>query len=277
MRTVRPILNESDLPPLNSACERPDVDAKAEVNTADTFELAKDVAALANGRGGNLIIGMFTKGSVFAGRRPLLAARAREVQDAYEKTVRDHCRPAPFVAPHHIIVDGGVILVVFVAASALGVVGVSLRANSEKTHSADGWVFPIRAASHTRPLAPDQFATIEDVSARLAFSRLRTIPPEGWKVVDVWANEVDGGSTHYFAPHAGSLDAIDEEGNSVQFTVAVGQMKTPRPLSIPAEWVDSVWKTQEGRWQVALICMLRQLGNGVHGVPRDAGPQRASR
>lgn len=268
-----PILSREDLPAIGSERERPDVDAKQNLDENKRGMLANDIAAFANASGGNILVGACTsdQGSTFDSYPGLSLDRAETIGRAFEEAARDYCRPAPFVASRLIPIDDGrVVLAVYIGASASGPVGVKMMAPGNEKRGADSWFFPLRVGSQTRCVMPDQFATLEPMGARRAFALLRTIPREEWNAVDVYAKSKSHGADAPYVAWKAELLAIDESVNVVRLDVTTAHMGTPRevPFSIPGDWIDSVWRDPaKGRWQLALSCDLKFSGQGGHGVP----------
>ena len=88
-----PIQQLADLPAPGVGREGYALDFKVRINVADRFEAAKDVAALANARGGTLLVGAATDGELLKNYVPLSSEDADGVQRCYEEAVRDRCRP----------------------------------------------------------------------------------------------------------------------------------------------------------------------------------------
>ena len=272
-----PILSRTDLPELGSERERPDVDAKRDLDETKHGVLANDVAAFANASGGNILVGAHTEGSTFHSYPGITPERAEAIGRAFEEAARNNCRPAPFLSTHIIPVgDSKVVLAVFIGASASGPVGVKLAAPGNERRAADAWFFPHRVGSHTRCASPDQFATFEPMGSRRSFALLRTIPASEWGLIDVFARNSSVSSPERgaapFAAKKAKLSGIDEGRNVVWFELAGQYMGTPRqyPFTVPGDWIETVWRDPASeRWQVALTCDIKTTERVAYGVPRE--------
>jgi len=97
--------------------------------------------------------------------------------DAYEQSAKDRCRPAPRIAAEILPRDAGhAIVIINVWPSALAPVGVHVRQEKGGKLSDQAWAFPVRVGSHTRYLQPDQFGSLENVSARRVAALLLGVP-----------------------------------------------------------------------------------------------------
>jgi len=78
---VFPIVRPEDLPSPGTSTELPELDFKSTVNTADSIELAKDVAALANTVGGSILVGASAQGQRLVAYRGVTEPLVRIRQD----------------------------------------------------------------------------------------------------------------------------------------------------------------------------------------------------
>ncbi len=264
-----PILAEADLPALNSTCERPDIDFNDQVPPKADLEHAKDVAALANTVGGSIIIGSETRGKTiviaYPGLPPTLAVR---LPQAYEQATKDRCRPSPRLASQVIALpSGNEVVVINVWPSPLAPVGVRVDQQGEE------WSFPIRVGSHTRHLQPDQFGSLESVSARRAAALLIGIPEEERKRMSLRftkPNPSGGTPAFQFTEHVAALASIDPERNVALFLVA----PAPLPAAVPLDWIDAVWRETVGpiqTWIVGLSCVLEPVQGAYKAVSLNRG------
>ncbi len=143
-----PILQETDLPVLGSKCERSDIDFKAMVDSSDTLELAKGIAALANTVGGSVVIGASTRGSQLLDYPGIAKKDAGKIPEAYEKAATNRCRPAPQVASNVLPRGSRVVVVINIWPAAvhtatLAPIGFSINQSVEGARLlVHAWAFP---------------------------------------------------------------------------------------------------------------------------------------
>lgn len=123
----------------------------------DAFEMAKDVAAMANANGGTILIGAAEdkNGERLGCYKPLDASTAKETATALEHAVGNRCSPRPVVSVSRIGVDGGEVVAVNVWAYPSQPVGVKVRGDKTDGWGEPAWVFPLRVATQTVPLLPE--------------------------------------------------------------------------------------------------------------------------
>ena len=100
MALFKPILVSPDLPAVGASRESGTFDFKAEQDPANQRELAKDVAAFANGLGGVVLVGAVEdkkRGTLSAYKPMARLEDAEALRKAYELAVTQRCVPKPVV------------------------------------------------------------------------------------------------------------------------------------------------------------------------------------
>ncbi len=172
---MRTLTSWDSLQPLiGTTSESGDLDFKATLDpsTDKKIEFAKDVAALANVLGGHVLVGVSTDlgGNRCTGFHGIERTLATDITNAFERQVKDRCRPTPIlnVQSFDLPAMPKVVVVVAVEASPLAPVGVRLDELKGGHLVGKGWVFPFRVGSQTDFLFPDQFGVYESMNARRA-------------------------------------------------------------------------------------------------------------
>jgi hypothetical protein len=261
-----PILTEADLPPIDTTCERSDIDFKEAAPINPCIEHAKDVAALANTIGGAIIVGAATAGMVVASYPGVSSAVAAKLPDAYEQSAKDRCRPAPRIASEVIPLKGGstAAVVINVWPSPLAPVGVHVRQQIKGAKFiAEAWTFPFRVGSHTRCMQPDQFGSLENVSARRAAALLLGIPEEQRNAIQLrWMRPSLRESNTPYSKHDLRGELVDV---LLDQNVAVFSLGEPpggrRELRLPLDWIDTIWRDEQIKaWVVFSSAVIDQEG-----------------
>ncbi len=171
----KPITAASEIPAIGTR-ERYNVDFKAKL-VADSFEIAKDVAAFSNTFGGTLIIGG-AGGDRVEKYLPVDSAAAHDVGRLVDEAVRDRCRPAPFIDIFELPHEGGLLVAVNVWPSHALLVGVRVLVDEitigKKPHKPqDVFCFPYRVGTNTRNLTPEQMPMFMDANTRRVTAALQ--------------------------------------------------------------------------------------------------------
>ena len=170
-----PQLGERESPTLDFKCKLDRLDD----GKVDSFELAKDVAAMASVYGGTLLVGACEEGR--SGKlgvyKPLSAADATEAMDAYQLAARDRCRPVPLVSPVAIPLDQGSVVAINVMPVVEGPVAVRVRGDKSDGYGNDTYVFPVRVSTHAIMFTPEQLPMLMNPEVRRMAILLRSIPP----------------------------------------------------------------------------------------------------
>ena len=261
-----PVLTEEDLPRLDTTCERPDIEFKKAVDPQPSIELAKDVAALANTAGGTIIVGARTAGSVVVGYPGVARDIANRLPDAYEESASQRCRPAPKVESHLVPLHGKTdpVVVINVWPSPIAPVGVHIHEKNRGKHVADAWVFPFRVGSHTRYMQPDQFGSLENVSARRAAALLIRIPLDQWKQIKLrWIQPTGKQSYSAYTAIERSVELVEVSPDQNVVSLLVIEPPGGRTdLRLPLDWIDTVWRDEENKvWIISSSAILERQGS----------------
>ncbi len=255
---------------VDTTVERADLDFKYKPSQQPSpFELAKDVAALANGLGGSIIVGAATTGKVLCFGLPGIPLQdALALADQYERAAGDRCRPRAVLdcAVIRLPMDPArAVLVVNVAASAVAPMGVDLREKGD----AESWRFPLRTTSHTAWLSPDRFGGFDDMSARRAGALLAGIPGSEREQLVIRSDRslrrprthsTSGGDSSS-RELLGRLQEVDYQGNVAYFQAGEEQGGARFDLRIPLDWVTTVWRDRRlNNWIVITDCVFCRDG-----------------
>lgn len=253
----KPILTEQELPPELATHETFQLDFKRTVSADNTFEMAKDVAAFANGLGGVLLVGAVEDPTnLRLGRyAPLSESEAAQVARAYEHAVRDRCRPQPLHQVIRLPKGSGFVVAVNVWPFPGQPVGVGKDGGA----SATTFAFPVRCGVDTVYLSPDQLPMFIDAKARRIAILLGSILPDrrAVKLILRWANAISATSVDARLEWSDLHDAM--QSNTVWFTV----QSSDHRFSIPLDYIESVWQHDSGgKWTVATTCSVSQDARG---------------
>lgn len=236
----------SQLPEIDIANELATLDFKVKVNPDDRLELAKDVAAFANGQGGTILIGAATRGEFVTKYLPHSKEDASATQRAYEESVRDRCRPAPIFTVAQIDRDGGKIVAVNIWPSVGQPVGVELKQSDLAKQLQGVFFYPARVGAHTRAILPEQMHMFVDAKFR------RTALALGESVgsrVKLLGREI---SADWWG--RGSVVSVDASANTVELLVEPDQKRITLPLDI----IESVWRDGSG-WKIRIPGCIRPV------------------
>src|SRR5262249_40250334 len=125
------------------------------------------------------------------------------------------------------------------------------------------WVFPFRVGSHTRYMQPDQFGSLENVSARRAAALLLSIPEEQRKGIQLrWIRPGlrESNTTYSKQELRGELVEVLLDQN-----VAIFSLGEPpggrRELRLPLDWIDTVWRDEPIKaWTVVASAVIDAEG-----------------
>ena len=260
---------ESLQPLVGTTSESGDLDFKATLDPKDKkIEFAKDVAALANVLGGHILVGVSTDmgGNRCTDFHGIERDLATDITNAFERQVKDRCRPTPILNVQSFTKPGSVKVVVVVAVelSPLAPVGVRLDEVKGGHLVGKGWVFPFRVGSQTDFLIPDQFGVYESMNARRAAAILNSIPAsERQQVCLSWP-------TRSLPPAGGSVSVgrlggtmkvqflcVDLLGNVASFIEPARQSR----IDLPLDQIRTVWRrtNSDGQtWEVSLLGQVRE-------------------
>lgn len=243
---MRAISTFEDLPRVGEANEKAHLDFKFEC-TATRYELAKDVAAMANASGGTIIIGAVADREVVAKYSPLTPAASSSAQRSFEEAVRDLCRPTPVVQIERIPHGQGIVLAVNVAPTVGLAVGVLIR-KSENQPLEGLYHYPTRAGSHTKPIGPDQMHSYFDAAFRRKVLLLeQAVGTEivllGRTLSSSWYGE-------------GTLESVDPEANVVHLTLNFTDKRVA--FDLPTDLIEAVWRGRS-KWRISIPGHIDEL------------------
>jgi hypothetical protein len=171
----------ADLPPegpLSAAArEKHDLDFKEFTDRATPWEHAKDIAAFANALGGTILVGSSDKPNVV--HHGLKNQTAHEVRNIYEGAALMCSPTVPIDVVPINFPDGKVVVAVNVPPFPESVVGAPEETNDKNgkpIKAEHGWRFPIRRASQTHYLKPEELPLYMNPNVRRAFVRLQGMP-----------------------------------------------------------------------------------------------------
>ncbi len=234
-----PITTSDALPPIGTR-ETPTLEFKAQPSD-DAFELAKDIAALANTSGGTILVGAAGKDTL--GRYlPLEEKAACKASSDYELAVRDRCSPTPLTELAHVPHAGGLIVAVNVHPFPGQPVGVRIFKSEVKCgpHAKeveDVFWYPRRAVTHTKAILPEQLAMFVDAQARRVAAFLQQ---------EVGASAIlfstrNRSATNWVAP--ATIRAVSIFENSI--TLDVSNEGGTGAVTLPLDAIESVCKTAD--------------------------------
>ncbi len=271
MTTInRQITTRAELEALATEPEGETVDYKGEVDGAEWWELAKDVAAFANHLGGVIVVGARERPDGRPFLQGLDATEARALAEAYENVAKDRCRPSPLVVCVRIPWDKGLeILAVNVAANATGIVGaqfytlgknpLAMLAGAKRPTqlgAGNAWQFPVRTGKHNPPLPLDQAIMHMSTHARRISILLAGIAD--WKKVKIiWQHPADEKRDHR-VPAESELRDLSIERNVARFQLTDGSRTT---ATIALDDIDTAWSEEDGSWAVRVSGYFDEVSN----------------
>jgi hypothetical protein len=267
-----PMSEPRDVPPegplSNEAREKQDLDFKSVADSATPWEHAKDIASFANSLGGTILVGASNLDAVTL--HGLQGQTPRQVMDIYENAAM-HCSPTvPIDLVPILMPSGAVIVAVNVAPYPDAVVAAPAAVKSRQPDGGkprhervqNSWRFPIRRASQTHYLKPEELPLYMNPQARRAYIRLSAIPPhrEGFSGRRV--------RVFFRAPsnHAGvtvqgerdlQLKEVSLEKNAITLRYwgklnANGQELSSNSVRVPLMDIEDVWEADDQTWAVRL-------------------------
>lgn len=267
-----PLTGPDNLPQEGAKHEDLRLDFKRTVDTSDSTELAKDIAAFANSSGGVILVGAAEgKNNTLGKYQPMTQREAGEIKDAYALAVRDRCSPAPIhdavLIPH----DSGWLVAVNVWPFPGQPVGVSRRESGRGDADSAGWCFPMRTGTHAVFLKPEQLPMLMVPEPRRIAVLLDSIPSDRRTNICLVFQFQAGSST---ARTDLDLEEVNPLANVAVFRVSQsqpeGRLKLPAAqlLHVPLDGIASVWRTEGGAWSVCLRGTISVLNNKPHYSPR---------
>jgi hypothetical protein len=180
--TYQRIEAPGDLPPpgaLNArAREKQDLDFKIFADSGKMWEHAKDIAAFANALGGVLLIGADDQSDPTVLKYPgLVGQTVADVKRVYEDAGAK-CSPAQSVDVVPIKGPGNLDLVAVNVDPCVDQIVASPGGHKQTGILGHLWRFPIRRASQTDDINPEDLAMFMDRQARRAYVMVARIPPD---------------------------------------------------------------------------------------------------
>jgi hypothetical protein len=242
MPRFEPIASAEALPKEQVEIERPMLDAKKDVEPGKTFEIAKDVAAFANHRGGTIVYGAVEQDGRIAKYLPFEPGYAAQLKETIEREVVHRCDPRPMVEVELISLADKTVVAVNVWPYIGQVVGVKVFADKARGgYGGEAFAFPVRVGSQCNYLAASEVAMFMIPQVRRSAILIDGIPRD--KAVQVkWANKNEGGrdgADDYL------LVSVDESQNC--FSVKRGDSIRTLPL----DRVQTVYEAKNG-WRIFL-------------------------
>lgn len=228
-----PVVAAPDLPEIGRGHESATLEFKGGVNSRDSLELAKDVAAMANHLGGTILVGAVEGADGLLERwNALDASTAAEVQTAYERAAMRFLSPRPRIGALRIAIPGGECVAVNVEPHVDGVVGARADARIEHT-----WRYPLRVGKETRWMTPEEVAlmTPQTRKALVMLSRLN----RGDLILKVRETLLSG--TKHDQSNA-RFESVNADDNVVAFRLAGDREPTFYPLDL----VKTVYREEDG-------------------------------
>lgn len=267
----RPLFECSDLPlegPLsNEAREKQDLEFKAETDQGTLFEHAKDIAGFANSLGGTIIVGASNSDTVVL--HGLRSQTARGVMDIYESAALQ-CSPSVPVDPVPITLPSGAVVVAIniapypdavVAAPAAVKAKAPSGGKARQQRVEHSWRFPVRRASQTHFLKPEELPLYMNPQVRRAYIRLAAIPPfrpgfPGRRIRAYSRESNDAGQTVQTEREL-QLNEVSLEKNAITLRYfgrlnANGLEAGSNSVRVPLMDVDDVWEFDDRMWAVRL-------------------------
>lgn len=257
MALFKAIKTADDLPEEGSSYERAQLEFKKLVNGNRRYELAKDVAALANATGGVILVGIEDEHEQLARYVPLTQQDAEETRRAVNDAVSDRCFPSPHCEPEIVARDGGFVVAINVWPLPDQLVGVKAPIEKEAGEKKPQWafVFPVRKHTGTDFLKPQELAPLMLPKIRHAAIALESIP-EGQR---------QNLTLTYQAYRDVKLGAayvnVNIQTARATFLVSHGgeyfNRNQNQELVLPLQAIDSVQPLTGDRWRICLSGHLK--------------------
>lgn len=252
----KPIQAPEDLPQPGER-ETAVLDFKA-APTDDRFELAKDVAAFANGLGGTILVGG-VGGDNLVRFEPLERSAAHAAARGYDEAVRDRCSPAPMFTVDEINLEAGtaVVLAINVWPFPGQLVGVRLKreevsCGGRGSHHDGAFLFPVRVGTHTKFVTPEQIPMFVDPHARrIAISLSQAVG----KRVMLFATKYRTEKASWMTP--ATVKDVDLIGNSLLLSVDTAGGGAEE-VAVPLDFVDAACHAG-GAYQVFLRGVVKPV------------------
>lgn len=268
---MRPIpLNQQNVVTiLSSAYEKAVLEFKKEYDLADLdrddtrFEIAKDIAAFANSRGGTIVVGAIEDRSTGKLSNFEPVANVALLQKAVEQAYTQFCTPVPIVTIERIDVDVAsqrailkrsvakpvTIVAINVDPYVAGPIATRVWRGGKKSVFVEGayrvWQ---RGVEKTRWLRPEEVAMLVDHQERRMLLRLDEIPRD--TVVLLWVPvRYREGETQDLAATIVMVDHVT--GTLIVRSGGANEDDQVR-CEIPAALIRAVWRDRNSSWNIAV-------------------------
>lgn len=244
--TYQRIEEASSLPPAgpldSRAREKQDLDFKTFADKGAMWEHAKDIAAFANAVGGVLLVGADNQSSPRVLKYPGVRGQTvAEVMDIYQRA-GTMCSPAQNVDTVPLKGPGDVDLV------AVNVDPyVDQIVASPSGHRSIGWRFPIRRASQTDDIRPEDLSMFMNPKVRRAYLMLAEIPGNKRSQVNFCFPRINSPTTGVKTLVTWTL-RLENIPKGRNFLVVAQDGATP--CHIPLADVLDVWEESNESWTV---------------------------
>lgn len=229
--------------------EEPWFDLKETYPPGSQSEMAKDVAAFANGIGGALIVGAREGATGPDYSHPLSPEYASKLANEFDEAIRNFCRPSPTVHIRLIPARGEgehVVLVVNVEPYIDQPVGV--RHKTDK----DAWRFPQRIGCHTEYILPEQLPVYMNAKARRAKLLLLRVWGAGGQIELFAVPPGSAEHTHLEGPVHFLIKSVDEGDSGAVLVADTNGTYDHQEVAVPIDDVEAVWLQRNGRWAVRI-------------------------
>ncbi len=234
MPQFTPIIRSDQLPSVGAKVESPTFDIKATYDTTKQFEAAKDVAAFANHLGGTLLIGAAEKDGGLSKYLPIEEKRANEIAALFERAVKDRCRPLPTIAVDQIPHKIGFVVAVNIWPTLAAPVGVKIRGDKDDGFGDPAWVFPLRTATQTAFITPENlpmYMNAKDRKTALLLGRIQQSDSIAYRY------QFEQRSPHF----EGKFDSYDVEANTVKIRRGAHEDTLPIDRILTVYYSNNRW------------------------------------
>ncbi|RZI76129.1 MAG: hypothetical protein EOP38_29245 [Rubrivivax sp.] len=214
------------------------------------YEMARDAAAFANAYGGTILVGASEDGKTgkLSGYTSLAEEDAHQIRIQFELAITQRCIPTPVHAALSLRGPSGFVVSVNVWPFPDQVVGVRVDADGADGFAGHAFVFPLRTASQTIMLQPNQIPMLIHAPSRRTAILLENIKASERHELRVVFSADD-------FPHDMQFERVDATSSTAIFIgeprpAALRNKLSGRRVAIPLDSIQSVWKDADGSWAV---------------------------
>lgn len=240
------------------------LDFKETASPEKTAEHAKDMATFANTFGGVILVGTKVDQGIVT-HPGISRAHAARMAEVYEQTAKDMCAPVPVVNAIIIAMPAStnVLLAINVDPVVEGPVGAKVK-------DQDAWLFPVREASHTKYLKPNELPMYMNPKLRRVLLLLDYIKENDriqlWTSPSIRTPASQGQPTS--ERRAAVRAKMDLSRNWVGFFIATGEdSPVDKLLNLPLTEVEDIWEDQHGVWNLRVTGRIGYVKQGVTYQP----------